>query len=337
MPELRRDLIHDTWVLIATEQALEPKYFPINRNGTYVPKTKICPFCDGNESLTPPEIAAFRHDNSGPDSSGWIIRTVPSKFSAFKLQGEFAIEEKGLFSHCSGLGKQEVVIGNSNHSIDFHQFSADRIGLVYRMFQQRYQALSADSRIKYIQIYKNRGLFAGASQEHSHSQIVALPMVPKHKRNIIGYYQEKGRCLICTLMEQERQTGERIVCESDKFLVLCPYASRFSYETWIIPKRHCEHFAGISEEEIKDLSMTIKRLLNVMLDSLNDPAYNIVINTSPVNVPYKEGNHWFMEINPRFIVSNGFEISSGYYTNPVAPEISAAILRKSLTEFKPSM
>lgn len=337
MPELRRDLIHDTWVLIATEQALEPKYFPINKNGTYVHTNKVCPFCGGNESLTPPEIAAFRNQDSCPDEPGWLVRTVPSKFSAFKFQGEFIMEDAGIFTHCNGLGKQEVVVGNPDHNIDFHQFTPERIELVYQMFKQRYQALSADSRIKYIQIYKNRGLFAGASQEHSHSQIVALPMVPNHKQNITRYYQEKGECLICKLMKEEKSIQERIVYESENFIILCPYTSRFSYESWIIPKKHCEHFSAISEAEIKDLSLTIKNFLNIMLDSLNNPAYNIVINTSPVNVPYKEGNHWFMEINPRFIVSNGFEISTGYYTNPVAPEISAEILRGKITDSKSSL
>lgn len=335
MPELRKDLVRNIWVLSATKQALEPQYFPINRNGCYVPVSKVCPFCEGNESLTPPEIAAFRKEGTEPDRPGWIVRTVPSKYSAFDMQGEFQLEENGLFQHCNGLGKQEVVIGNTEHNIDLHQYSRDRIELIFRMFQQRYRVLAGDQRIKYIQIYKNSGLFAGASQEHSHSQIIALPMVPRYKQIVSDYYQAHGKCLLCTMMEEEQALKERLVFESEHFLLFCPYASRFSYETWIVPKHHCSHFADISESELKDLAFTFKDFLMALLDSLNNPAYNIVINTAPVNVPYQEGHHWFMEINPRFMVSNGFEMSTGYYTNPVAPELSASMLRKRMGELEP--
>ncbi len=332
MPELRKDLLHDKWVLIATEQALEPRFFPINRNGTYVRKDKVCPFCAGNESLTPPEIAAVRKDNSVPDSPGWIVRTVPSKYSAFKLEGELQEERSGIYFSCNGLGKQEVVIGNSDHNCEFHQFSQERIELIYRMFKERYQALAVDPRIKYIQIYKNQGLFAGASQEHSHSQIVALPIVPLHVAIPASYYQQNQKCLLCSIMEQEQENGERIIYESEHFLLLSPYASRFSYETWIIPKEHKEHFGDISEKEISDLARTLKTFLTIMLDSLSNPSYNIVINTGPVNGVSAEGAHWFMEVNPRFIVTNGFEMATGYYTNPVAPELSAALLRQRMLE-----
>lgn len=330
MPELRRDLIHDKWVLIATEQALEPRFFPINRNGTYVRKDTICPFCDGNEALTPPEIAAVRGENSAPDSPGWIVRTVPSKYSAFRLEGYLQEGQSGIYHCCNGLGKQEVVIGNSDHNCLFHQFSYERIELVYRMFKERYQVLAADPRIKYIQIYKNQGLFAGASQEHSHSQIIALPMLPAHLPIQTDYYQRNRKCLICTIMEQERESGERIVYESEYFVLLSPYASRFSYETWIIPKEHKEHFGDINEKEIADLAMMVKNFLTGMLESLSNPSYNIVINTGPLNGISAEGAHWFMEINPRFIVTNGFEMATGYYTNPVAPELSAALFRRRM-------
>ncbi len=335
MPELRKDLVRDQWVIIVTEQVLRPKYFPINKNGIYVlDSNRVCPFCGGNERYTPPEIAAVRKDGSKPDTPGWVIRTVPSKYSAFNFQGEVLPEKNGLYNKFNAIGKQEVVIGTPEHGIDFSGFTVERIELVYRMFKQRYQVLASDPRVKYIQIYKNRGLFAGASQEHSHSQIVALPMVPGENRGIKKYYRENKRCLICTMVQEEKEKGIRVVYESDYFLLICPYASRFSYETWIIPKNHTEHFADISDIEIKDLARTIKKFFSVMIDCLNDPAYNIVVNTAPVNIPHQEGYHWFMEINPRLIVPNGMEISTGYRTNPAAPEISAALLREKILEAK---
>ncbi len=330
MPELRKDLVHDKWVLIATEQALEPRFFPINRNGTYVRRDTVCPFCEGNESLTPPEIVAVRKNNSPPDSPGWLVRAIPSKYSAFKLEGDLLEGQTGIYHNCNGLGKQEVVIGNPVHNCQFHQFSLERIEIIYKVLKERYRALAADPRIKYIQIYKNQGLFAGASQEHSHSQIIALPMLPVHVPIQTTYYHENHKCLICAIIEQERGSGERIVYESEYFLLLSPYASRFSYETWIIPKEHKEHFGDISEEEIADLARTLKTFLTIMLGSLSDPSYNIVINTGPLNGVSSAGAHWFMEITPRFIVTNGFEMATGYYTNPVAPELSAALFRTAM-------
>lgn len=333
MPELRRDMVRDNWVIVVTESVLKPGNFPINKNGTYVSNTdKICPFCEGNESYTPPEIAAFRKENSEPNAPGWIIRTIPSKFSAFKLEGKLYPEQNGIYNSYPAIGQQEVVIGTPEHGVEFHQFSVARIELVYRMLQQRYRALAADKRIKYIQIYKNKGLFAGASQEHSHSQILGLPMVPQNNKGMVKYFRQFGECLLCTIIRKEKEKAERIVYESEYFILICPYASRFSYETWIIPKRHFEHLTDMTDAELKDLSAAIKKFFVAMVDCLDDPSYNVVVNTAPVNVPYVGGYHWYMEINPRFIVPNGLEISTGYYTNPSAPEIAAAMLREKIKE-----
>lgn len=328
MAELRKDLVRDNWVVIANDRALKPNDFPINKNGVnFSGSNQICPFCEGNEKYTTNEIAAFRFNNSEPDEPGWTIRAVPNKFSAFQLEGEMQAVTSGLNQCCNGLGQHEVVIETPEHGVELHEYTVERIELVYRMLQMRYRDLAGDSRIKYIQIYKNRGMFAGASLEHSHSQILAFPVVPEQNKGIVKFFNETGYCLLCSILDQEKENKERIVYESDYFLVLCPYASRFSYETWIIPKNHTEHFADASEDEIKDLALVIKRFFISMLDSLNNPSYNIMINTAPVNVPYQNGHHWYMEITPRLIVPNAAELSSGYYMNPVSPEISAQILR----------
>ncbi|MFA7149206.1 MAG: HIT domain-containing protein, partial [Syntrophomonadaceae bacterium] len=204
---------------------------------------------------------------------------------------------------------------------------------VYLMLQQRYRYLAGDPRVKYIQIYKNRGLFAGASLEHSHSQILALPSVPRENKGLSKYYQQHGKCLLCTTLEAERESRQRLIYESKHFQLICPYASRFSYETWIIPRRHTEHFADINDEELNDLAAIIKIFILAMLDCLNDPSYNIVINTAPVNQGFAGGYHWYMEIIPRLIVANGVEFATGFYMNPVAPEIAATMLREKILEY----
>jgi UDPglucose--hexose-1-phosphate uridylyltransferase len=159
---------------------------------------------------------------------------------------------------------------------------------------------------------------------------VALPFVPAENQGVIDYFKENHRCLICDIVDQEKN-DERLVAESEAFILLCPYAPRFPYETWIIPKNHCEHFGGITEKEIQDLAQIIKKFSNVMIESLGDPSYNLVINTAPINVEYQQGYHWYIEMTPRLLVNAAVEIASGVYINPVAPELAAALLREKMS------
>jgi UDPglucose--hexose-1-phosphate uridylyltransferase len=332
MAELRRDIIRNNWVIIATDQALKADDFPINKNGDYVTNLSFCPFCEGNEAYTTEEIMAVREQGSPPNTAGWKIRLIPNKYSAFKLQGDLNLNRNGIYSNYSGLGTHEVLIETPKHNEEFHQLSIPDMVLIYTLMQQRYDQLARDPRIKYIQIYKNRGLFAGASLEHSHSQIMGLPIIPQNIPGVVEYYRNAGECLICSIINQERETGVRIVNETDHFLLICPYASRFPYESWIIPKRHIEHFSSLNHREIENLARLMKRLLNGLIKALSNPSYNIIINTAPVNVPYEGGYHCYIEITPRLIISAGAEISTGYYVNPAAPEISASLLRSKLDE-----
>jgi len=333
MSEIRRDLVKNNWVAIVADMALKPRDFPINKRGIErVGNDIYCPFCEGNESSTPPEIFAHRNGGSIANTPGWSIRIIPNKFSVFHLDGVLERKHSGIYSNYNGVGSQEVIIETPEHGIDLHEFEPERIAVIIGVLKQRYNVLSADNRIKYIQVYKNRGIFAGASLEHSHSQIMGLPFVPRENSGVVDYYQKNGRCLLCDIIDQEGQSGSRVVYESRHFLLICPYASRFSYETWVIPRRHCEHFGEISGEEINDLAMVFKKFTGAMLHSLQDPAYNLVLNTAPVNVPHQPGFHWYMEITPRLLVAAGVEIATGLYMNPVAPELSADLFRNQLEE-----
>lgn len=331
MPELRKDVFRDNWVVIVAENALKPGQFPINRNQVKANfDGSDCPFCEGHEGRTTPEILAIRLPGSSPDTPGWLVRTVPNKFAAFNLEGELQRSREGLFERFNGLGHHEVVIETPWHYQEIQHRDIDHIAHLYRLLRQRYQELRGDDRIKYIQIYKNRGLFAGASQQHSHSQILAYPIVPKQCSAVGNYFEEYQRCLICDTIKAEFTNSIRIVAESEYFLVLCPYASRFSYEAWIIPKQHREHYGGISDAEIGDLASLSKAYIGAMMETLDQPAYNISINTAPVNSVLDKGFHWFMEISPRLMVQNGVEIGTGFYMNPVAPERAAQILGQTM-------
>jgi UDPglucose--hexose-1-phosphate uridylyltransferase len=331
--EIRRDLVKNNWVAITEDMALKPHDFPINKRGIETTGIPIlCPFCEGHESSTPPEILAYREDHLEANSPGWSIRVIPNKFSVFHLQGILEKRRTGIYSNYNGVGRQEIIIEIPEHGVDIHDYDKDRIAMIFRVLKGRYNELSQDDRIKYIQVYKNRGIFAGASQEHSHSQIMALPFVPRGNSGVIDYYKKNTRCLICDIIEQEKKAGLRVIYESDYFLVICPYASRFSYETWVIPKQHCEHLGSISDTEISDLAGVFKIYSSTMMDCLQNPAYNLVFNTAPVNVPYKRGFHWYMEITPRLLVTAGVDIATGIYMNPVAPELAAELFREKIKE-----
>ncbi len=333
MAEIRRDLVKNNWVAIATDNALKPDDFPINKRGIDTNGNHMfCPFCEGNESSTPPEIAAYRGNGSEANGPGWSVRVIPNKFSVFYLEGELEKNQAGIYTNYNGVGRQEVVVETSQHGLDLHDFSHDHIVQVFCMLKQRYNELSWDDRIKYIQIYKNRGIFAGASQDHSHSQVMGLPFVPRWNSGPVDYYQKHGQCLLCAIIDQEKQSKVRLVHETEYFLLLCPYASRFSYETWIIPKQHCEHFGAINEAEIEDLAAAYRTYTQVMVKTLHNPAYNLIFNTAPINLPYQPGYHWYLEINPRMLVNTGVDIGTGIYMNPVAPELSAALFRENMTK-----
>lgn len=333
MAEIRKDLVKNNWVAIAADMALKPHDFPINKRGIETIGNHIfCPFCEGHESSTPPEIFAYRHNGSKANTPGWSIRVIPNKFSALQLDGILEKTQLGIYSNYNGLGRQEVIIETPEHGIDLHEFDQGRIEQVFSILKRRYNELSRDERIKYIQIYKNKGIFAGASLEHSHSQVMGLPFVPRENSGLIKYYEKHGQCLLCAMIAQERQCGVRVIDETDHFIFICPYAARFSYETWIIPKQHCEHFGDISENEIKDLAVACRVYIRMMVNVLQNPAYNIVVNTAPVNISYQPGFHWYMEITPRLLVANGVDIATGIYMNPVAPELSAALFRKNISK-----
>ena len=339
MLEIRKDVIRDNWVITANEFVLKPRDFPIKKDDDKSPDAipahhNTCPFCEGNEAMTTDEILAFRKEGTKPNEPGWMVRTILNKFSALELKGELDMKDEGLYKHCNGLGQHEVIIETPVHGEEFHQLPVERVELIYKMMQQRYKELADDERIKYIQIYKNRGMFAGASLEHSHSQIVSFPMVPLNKGVMQSYYQKYNKCIVCEMLTEEMNNKDRIVYEGQHFLVICPYASRFVYETWIIPKLHANYFGDISEEERKELAALSKMIISAMMTGLHNPSYNMVINTAPVNVPYQEGYHWHLEINPRMLINAGVEVATGYFINPAAPEISAAYLRKILDEQK---
>lgn len=330
MPELRKDPIHGRWVIISTERSRRPSDF--------VPEERrsiggFCPLCEGNEDRTPPEVFAFRENGTSPNSPGWSLRVVPNKFPALRIEGELNREGEGIYDKMNGIGAHEVVIETPRHYETLATLPPKAVENVLRAYRERIIDLRRDERLRYIIVFKNYGVSAGASLEHSHSQIIALPIVPTSVREEIegskDYFNYKDRCVFCDIIRQEIQERKRIVSENEKFVAIAPFASRFPFETWILPKTHHPSFehAELSsyEQAAQILSDTLQRLKIV----LDDPPYNYIIHTSSFPEKDMEYYHWHLEIIPKLTKVAGFEWGTGFYINPTPPEEAKEYMREA--------
>lgn len=329
MPELRKDPIIGRWVIISNERAKRPRDFIVKEK---TPESTICPFCEGNEDKTPFEIAAYRKKDSKPNKAGWSLRVVPNKFPALMIEGELNREGRGVYDVMNGIGAHEVIIETNEHKTNLTELSEKQIRDVLQAYRDRITDLQNDSRLKYILIFKNSGIEAGATIMHTHSQLIALPIVPINvKREIEGakrYFGYRERCIFCDIIRQELDTQDRIVSENKYFLALTPFAPRFPFETWILPKSHISAYQDTKKNELESLSKLMLDVHKRLDIALNRPSYNLMLHTSPLNESENEHYHWHIEIIPKLTRVAGFEWGSGFYINPTPPEDAAKFLRE---------
>lgn len=334
MPQLRQDPTTKEWVIIATERSKRPHDFMKPKPPIQQPSFKgDCPFCPGNEHLTPHETLAYRKGGP-PDSQGWWVRVVPNRYPALLPEGSLERkEEKGFFRLMDGVGIHEVVIENPLHNQLLSQMDDYQVAEVLLAYRERYLVLREDPRIKLIIIFKNHGVAAGTSLEHTHSQIVGTAVVPTNIRiklqQAARYYDDHGICVYCDMIEEELGFGKRIVTDTERFVVLHPFASRFPFETWILPKDHHASFGSISMEDSKRFAAILKNTLSKISSKLNDPDYNFVIHTAPVKDEGEDYYHWHLQIIPRLTTTAGFEMGSGMYINVSLPEETAQFMREA--------
>jgi UDPglucose--hexose-1-phosphate uridylyltransferase len=342
MPELRHDPLQKRWIIIATERALRPTDFQTTEEPK---KENTCPFCVGNESMTPPEILAYRDKNTKPDSPGWTVRVISNKFPALRIDVDLDRRGVGLYDVMNGVGAHEVVIETTEHSLTMADLDHEGIVQVLTAYRERIIDLKRDDRFRYILIFKNHGLAAGASLSHSHTQLIATPITPRTVAIELDtsreHYREKERCLMCDLIQQETVFPDRIIRDDGHYVILSPFASRFPFECWVVPKVHCHAFESTTDDELHHLADTMKDILSRLKKCLNDPPYNFILHTSP-NTEAKPMRpnywqtvefdyHWHFEIMPRLTRVAGFEWGSGFYINPVPPEDAAKYLREVAT------
>ena len=331
MPDLRKDPITGRWVIISTERAKRPGDF--NYQKVQISGKGFCPFDYGNEAKTPEEVLAYRQDGTQPNEPGWDIRVVPNKFPALRIEGEIDRQGEGVYDRMNGVGAHEVIIESPDHDKTLAQLTEKQIGQVLTVYRTRILDLKRDPRFRYILIFKNHGEAAGASLEHSHSQLIALPIRPKLVREemsgAMDYFRYKERCVYCDIIRQETETCIRIIEENDDFVAIAPFAPRFPFESWILPKTHISNYEESSDEQIRSLAPLLKNMLMRLDLVLDYPAYNFVVHSSPHGEGGNEHYHWHIELMPRLTRVAGFEWGTGFYINPTPPEDSAKLLREA--------
>jgi UDPglucose--hexose-1-phosphate uridylyltransferase len=338
MPELRKDPVIGRWVIIATERARRPDQFsaqspdPVSEDS--------CPFCNGKEKETPPEIYAIRSMHEPANSANWDVRVVPSISPFLGIEGDLDRRGKGLYDVMNAVGAHEIVIESNKHVDNMADLPQDLIAKVFTTYITRMADLEKDLRFKYVLVFKNHGWTAGGGRnKHTRSQLIATPVNPKRvKEELTGalkYYDYHERCIFCDILKQEIAAKERVILDTGNFIAITPFAARFPFEIWILPKKHSCDFVRIDENGRMELAGLLKKVLSKLKKGLNDPPYNYIIHTAP----FRRNNlkdwktieydfHWHIEIMPRLTRVAGFEWGTGFYICPLPPEDAAKFLRE---------
>jgi len=338
--ELRKDYLLDRWVVIATERARRPTDFA--KPKTESTKTVSCPLCPGNEQMTPPAVLVYlpsdggiRKDKEEGDfrSKNWVLRVIPNLYPAFVPPKNPADGEHVMNGDSFGnaIGHHEVIVESPNHGDHPADAEITQIVQVINAYKDRLGDLAQKPYVKYVQIFRNHGLEAGASLSHAHSQIIATPFVPTIVAGEIAasktYYDQHGTCIFCDLIKKESQNPCSIL-DNAHFTVFAPYASVNPMEFWILPKRHDSSILSLTPAETEAFAQTLKATLKALKDLVNDPPCNYGIHLS-IDKDTDNYYHWHLEVYPHLAIWAGFEKSTGVYINTVAPETAAAELKKA--------
>lgn len=334
MADLRIDGLTGRRVYIAEDRAGRPTDF--SSSAAHRPSSRdyaeSCPFCAGNEAATP-HASATLHADDGT----WRVRVVPNKYPAVSLDAPPGPPTPGGGTQSceSACGLHEVVIESPRHAIELTELDGGQLNAVLAMFRDRLRYCATHGELRHATVFKNSGFAAGASLEHLHSQVVALPFVPPAIQMELdlaeAFYAKRGRCAYCLLLDDERRAGERIVLEQSGFAAICAYAGRQPFETWIVPTEHLARFDHLGDEQLAGLAAMIQdvvgRLAHVCRRSGYPLAYNLILHTAPFDDTHEATYHWHWELIPRTTHLAGLEWGAGVYINPVSPERAAAMLR----------
>jgi UDPglucose--hexose-1-phosphate uridylyltransferase len=334
-------------VLIATARSMRPRKEEAPAPRDTRSHVETCPFCTGNEDKTPPEI--LRQPPTGP----WSVRLVENLYPVLGDDRDQSGLVFGLQQAIDGYGRHEVIVDHPNHGIALHEMSVSHLQLLFDTYQRRSRELYAlDARLRYVLVFKNFGPAAGASMAHTHSQIIALPVVPQNLQDEVSnskqYYDKHHHCIFCTLIDEaltfettiyDRESGQvvrkinvgqYVVERGERFIAIKPFASRYEWEVHILPLHHNSDFLDADEADLADLARVMKRTMARLDAVIGGAQYNYFVHSRPHGKDYEDctaSYHWHLEICPRTSIPTGFELGSGLFVNTVSPEQAAEQLR----------
>jgi UDPglucose--hexose-1-phosphate uridylyltransferase len=321
--ELRKDPLIGRWVAVLGDSWEPAAYESLKRR---TEEAAPCPLCPGGDSLE--EVASLG-----------AVRVVRSPAPVLFPHGDLGRRGVGMYDRMNSIGVTEIVIESPEHDRQTEDLGSEHMRTVIHMHRERMMAIGEDERIRYILVSKSVGVLAGSVNSHPHSQILAAPVIPlRIKTELDGakeYYSYKDRCIFCDMRDEEARSGERVILETEHFMAFCPYASKFPFEFWVIPKRHTCAFRDITGQEVADLGGVMATLLGRMKTVLQGPSYSYVLHTAPNRIPRRnhwhtlgEDYHWHIEVAPRLLRASGFEWGSGFYVLNTSPEDAAGYLRE---------
>ncbi|NOZ24829.1 MAG: HIT domain-containing protein [Nitrospirae bacterium] len=329
MNEIRREPLLGRWVAVLSESMKPEDYL----SETGFPEEGHCQLCH-EESGEPVEIYSVRDD-----SGKWLVKVVPAMVPVFSPEGDLGRKGIGIYDKMNAIGVNEMLIESPQHGVPPEDLGAEQMLRVVETFSARMLELEKDARIRHIMLHKNCGSPSGDTYGHPHSLITATPVIPKRvKEELDGaklYYEYKERCIFCDIMREEERLKDRVVLESPHFVVFCPYAARFPFEFWILPRRHNCSFRDVTGEEMAGLAETLTVMFKKLRRLLKNPPYNYVLHTAPSRIPRRnhwhtlgEDFHWHIEVMPRIRSIGSFELGSGMYTLTTSPEDAAKYLKE---------
>ena len=343
MSTLRRDPLSNSWVIFVPDRPFEPDE-PLPCRQTVEPGE--CPYCPGNEHMTLPEIEAFRPVGSLPNSAGWSVRTVPNEHALLHIENKFGRRGEGLYDMMNAVGAHEVIIETPEHDGRLQQFTPLKIEEILRMYRRRMADLTGDTRLRYIQVFRNFRTSAEATVCHPHAQVIGLPVMPRWVGEAVSHAQEywmvKERCLFCDIIHQDGD-GARLIHDNPGVLAIAPFASKMPFEIALYPRDHAHLFHTADDITLSALADSMGVCLRALNRLFPDVAYNFVVHAAPVQPEKRHDTvkariadyyHWHVQILPRITRVSGYDFGSGFYVNTVLPENAAARYREAIGEMR---
>ena len=338
IPELRKDPLLGRWIAVLNHQKSPAEYAEYMTMAGEENEAG-CILCPGRESETPAEIMSVPKCGLPGASKEWWTRVIPNFAPVFQVEGDLGRKGDGMYDRMNSIGANEIIIESPEHAERPEDIGLDQMARVIVTYRDRVADLEKDPRLRYTLIYKNSGRDAGDVYSHPLSHLASTPVIPKRvKEELDGakqYFAYKERCIFCDIVREELRVGSRVILETRHFVAFCPYASKFPFESWIVPKRHNCAFQDIRAEEIEDMALILSSVLKKLRAAFNGLSYNYFIHSAPNRIPRKnhwhtlgDDYHWHLEIMPRLVRTTGFEWGSGFYILPTSPESASKYLRE---------